>query len=406
MSAIDSKLSDARLQIKPADANRLSIVFGLLGVLGIGATGLGLLGAETRLATLTSYLVAFVFVATIAVGGMFFAMLQHLVGARWSVPLRRIAENFGAPLWLILLLFIPIAVNVPTLFHEWAGGHELEAIVAAKTAYLNVPFFLARSVTYLVAWAVLGFLVYRYSVQLDQTGDPNLVRKLRRMAPPGVLIFGITLSFAGFDWLMSLDPTWASTMFGVYTFAGSMISSLCAIALSARILQSRGYLKGILNEEHFHDIGKLMLGFTVFWAYIAFSQYFLIWYANIPEETIWFRKHWTYADMGSDWSTVTMSLVFLHFVIPFFANLSRHAKRNATAMTLIASLLIVMHYVDVFWIVMPLFRKTASFIWSDATALCGIAGLYMAALLRRFGAAPLIPIKDPFLQDSLEYDNG
>jgi hypothetical protein len=224
------------------------------------------------------------------------------------------------------------------------------------------------------------------------------------MAPPGVLIFGLTLTFAGFDWLMSLDPTWASTMFGVYTFAGSFLSALSTVALAGRILHSRGYLRGVLNEEHFHDLGKLMFGFIVFWTYIAFSQFFLIWYANIPEETLWFRKHWTYED--HDWSSVGWSLIALQFVVPFFAILSRHAKRNATVMTLTASLLVAIHYVDLFWVVMPLFRKVQSFEWTDAAALVGVAGIYMAAVLRRFGAAPLIPVKDPFLTDSLEYDNG
>jgi hypothetical protein len=320
------------------------------------------------------------------------------------VAIRRIAENFGAPLWLLIPLFIPIALNVPILFHEWAGPGPLEEIVKAKVAYLNQPFFFIRAAFYLVSWAVLGYVVYKRSVELDKDGDPNLVLRLRRMAPPGVLVFGVTLTFAGFDWLMSLDPTWASTMFGVYTFAGTFLSALSTVALTGRLLHQFGYLKGVVNEEHFHDIGKFMFGFIVFWAYIAFSQFFLIWYANIPEETLWFRKHWTYED--HDWSTVGWALIGLQFLLPFFAILSRHAKRNAAIMIPVAALLIVMHYVDLFWVVMPLFRKVASFEWTDAAALCGVAGIYLGLVVRTFGAAPLVPVKDPFLPDSLEYDNG
>ncbi len=417
MSAQGSNLSEARLQIAPADANRVSMALLALGVAGLGASGYAIFAGGDKLTALTSYLVAFMFVATVGVGCMFFAMLQHLVGARWSVAIRRIAENFGAPLWLLIPLFIPIALNVPTLFHEWAGPlnvptlfHEwagpgpLEEIVKAKVAYLNQPFFFIRAAFYLVSWAVLGYVVYKRSVELDKDGDPNLILRLRRMAPPGVLVFGVTLTFAGFDWMMSLDPTWASTMFGVYTFAGTFLSALSTVALTGRLLHQFGYLKGVVNEEHFHDIGKFMFGFIVFWAYIAFSQFFLIWYANIPEETLWFRKHWTYED--HDWSTVGWALIGLQFLLPFFAILSRHAKRNAAIMIPVAALLIVMHYVDLFWVVMPLFRKVASFEWTDAAALCGVAGIYLGLVVRTFGAAPLVPVKDPFLPDSLEYDNG
>jgi hypothetical protein len=404
MSAQGSNLSEARLQIAPADANRVSMALLALGVAGLGASGYAIFAGGDKLTALTSYLVAFMFVATVGVGCMFFAMLQHLVGARWSVAIRRIAENFGAPLWLLIPLFIPIALNVPTLFHEWAGPGPLEEIVKAKVAYLNQPFFFIRAAFYLVSWAVLGYVVYKRSVELDKDGDPNLVLRLRRMAPPGVLVFGVTLTFAGFDWMMSLDPTWASTMFGVYTFAGTFLSALSTVALTGRLLHQFGYLKGVVNEEHFHDIGKFMFGFIVFWAYIAFSQFFLIWYANIPEETLWFRKHWTYED--HDWSTVGWALIGLQFLLPFFAILSRHAKRNAAIMIPVAALLIVMHYVDLFWVVMPLFRKVASFEWTDAAALCGVAGIYLGLVVRTFGAAPLVPVKDPFLPDSLEYDNG
>lgn len=404
MSAQGSNLSEARLQIAPADANRVSMALLALGVAGLGASGYAIFAGGDKLTALTSYLVAFMFVATVGVGCMFFAMLQHLVGARWSVAIRRIAENFGAPLWLLIPLFIPIALNVPVLFHEWAGPGPLEEIVKAKVAYLNMPFFFIRAAFYLLSWAVLGYLVYKRSVELDKSGDPNLIVRLRRLAPPGVLVFGITLTFAGFDWLMSLDPTWASTMFGVYTFAGTFLSAMATVALTARLLQKFGYANGVINEEHYHDLGKFIFGFIVFWAYIAFSQFFLIWYANIPEETLWFRKHWTYEE--HDWSTVGWALIFLQFLLPFFAILSRHAKRNAAIMIPVVALLIVMHYVDLFWVVMPLFRKVASFEWTDAAALCGVLGVYLGLVVRTFGAAPLIPVKDPFLPDSLEYDNG
>ena len=404
MSAKGSNLSEARLQIEPATANRLSMALLAVGVAGLGASAYAIFAGADKLTALTSYLVAFMFVATIGLGCMFFALLQHLVGARWSVAIRRVAENFGAPLWLLIPLFIPLALNVSTLYSKWAGPTPMEEVIKAKGAYLNLSFFFIRAAVYLVAWTVLGYVVHKRSVELDQSGDPRLIVKLRRMAPPGVLVFGFTLTFAGFDWLMSLDPTWASTMFGVYVFAGTFLSGMATIALTARVLHGRGYLHGVVNEEHFHDIGKFIFGFIVFWAYIAFSQFFLIWYANIPEETLWYRRHWTYEDQ--DWSAVGWALIALQFVVPFFAILSRNAKRTAAIMLPVVALLVGMHYVDLFWVVMPLFRKVASFEWTDAAALCGVGGVYMALVVRQFGAAPLVPVKDPFLTDSLEYDNG
>jgi glucan phosphoethanolaminetransferase (alkaline phosphatase superfamily) len=248
---------------------------------------------------------------------------------------------------------------------------------------------------------VLGTIFYRRSLELDRTGDPQLILGMRKLAAPGVLLFGVTLSFAGFDWMMSLDPTWASTMFGVYTFAGTMLSTLATIILCAQVAQRSGYLKDVINTEHYHDLGKLMFGFIVFWAYIAFSQFFLIWYANLPEETHWFRLHWE-----SGWSSVTVPLIFLHFVIPFFSVLSRFAKRNRTIMLLVPILLVGMHYVDLFWIIVPLKRSEPQLHLRDLTALIGLAGIVLGAVMNRMGASPLIPIKDPMLKAALEYDNG
>jgi len=399
MSATERILKDARLEMPSSNANRLAAVFGVIGIIGIVVTALGFGNEAERADALTSYLVAYMFLATIAVGGLFFAMLQYLVGAFWSVTVRRIAENMGAILPLVALLFIPIAWGVPYIF-PWASGGHLEPDVAAKTGYLNTPFWMIRSVGYVVIWAILGLVFYNRSRSIDTTGDVGTVLLLRKLSAPGVILFGLTLTFAGFDWFMSIDPTWASTMFGVYAFAGTILSALSTIVLTALILQGSGYLKGIINEEHFHDIGKLMFGFIVFWAYIAFSQFFLIWYANLPEETHWYRLHWE-----GGWSTLTIALILLHFLIPFFAILSRHAKRNRAIMLVISLLLIGMHYVDLFWVVMPIKRSEMQFHFRDFTALIGMTGLGLAAFLNRLGTGPLIPVKDPLLNASLEYDN-
>jgi hypothetical protein len=409
MSASPLDLSTADTQLPAARANQRSLIFGALGVLGLAGSLVGIFGEASRTQALSGYLVAFMFVVTLAVGGMFFALLQHLVFARWSVAVRRIAENFGATTWLLVPLFIPIALFAKEIFPWWPGHvfnnaeyqQAVEHILPEKEAYLNPTRFWAFAVVYLGSWVFLGYMFRKRSVAVDKTGDVGQILALRKMAPLGVLVFALTLTFAGFDWMMSLEPTWYSTMFGVYTFAGSMLSSLALIALTGCLLQSNGYLKNVLNEEHFHDLGKLIFGFIVFWAYIAFSQFFLIWYANIPEETVWYRRHYE-----GGWSSVTWALVFGHFAIPFFAILSRFAKRNAVLESTVAALLIGMHYVDLYWVITPLFRPEFGFVWTDAAALVGLTGLFLAVASRNFGSAALVPIKDPHLADSLEYDNG
>lgn len=399
MSATDRRLLDARLQLPQGDAKKWALIFGLIGVVCLGFTALGFFNEAERADALASYLVAFMFGATIVVGGLFFAILQHLVGARWSTTLRRIAENLGSLTPIYVILFLPIALHIKDLY-PCASGGVLPEEVAAKAAYLNPGFFKIRAAFYLLVWAVMGTVFYRRSVAMDQTGDPLTLKRLRFLSAPSILLFGTTLTFAGFDWLMSLDPTWYSTMFGVYTFAGTVISSLATIAMTTILLQRAGYARGVINLENFHDLGKLMFGFVVFWAYIAFSQYMLIWYANLPEETAWYLEHWE-----NGYSTPAVMLCLFHFALPFFAILSRHAKRNMAIMLPISILLIGMHYVDLFWVVMPLKRHAFHVSVRDLTALFGIIGVTVAGYFIRLGAASMVAVKDPYVQAAMEYDN-
>ena len=409
MSAMHTDLSAARLQIPAGVANRWSMIFGGIGLLGLAATVSGFFSESTRTEALSAYLVAFFYVLTLGVGAMFFAALQHLVGARWSVVPRRIAENYGAFTPWIALLFIPIAVFakdiLPWMNIEGIKNPEYKTAVAlameSKTWYLTVPFFYGRAAFYLLFWAFAGLYYYRNSVSVDSTGDAHTILKLRKSAPVVVILFGLTLSFASFDWLMGVDPTWATTMFGVYAFAGTMLSTLALVTGTARTLHGYGYMEGVINDEHYHDLGKLMFGFTVFWAYIAYSMFMLIWYANLPEETVWYRKHWE-----NGWSTLTWTLILLHFLVPFFGLMARNAKRHPVILKAIAYLLVVMHWVDLFWLVTPLVREHMAFTWYDFAAVLGTAGLFFGVAARTFGKAALVPIKDPYLADSMGYDNG
>jgi len=401
MSATDSILASTRVQVPKASANQKAAIFGVIGLAGLGATLMGIMDPASRYDSLNSYLVAFMFVATLAVGGLFFTILQYLVNAKWSVAVRRLAENMASTLPVIAILFLPLGIHVRDLWHEWARPEHVDPLVQAKAAYLNVDFFLIRAAFYLVTWAVLGLVYYRRSLAIDRTGDPHIILGLRKLAAPATLLFAITITFAGFDWVMSLDPTWYSTIFGVYIFAGTIVSTLSFMVFSALLAQRSGYLNGLVNDEHYHDLGKLIHGFIVFWAYIAFSQFFLIWYANLPEETLWYKGHWE-----GGWNQLTVALIFMHFVIPFFGIMSRNVKRNHGAMLIVSFLLIITHYADLFWIVMPIHRKELTVHWRDIAALLGTTGIFLATLFYRIGSAPLVPAKDPLLPASLEYDNG
>ena len=277
---------------------------------------------------LFAYLIAWVFCVSIALGSLFFIMIQHLPKARWSTTIRRIPEAIAANFPLIALAGIPILLGMHELFH-WThadlyivGSENYDPILAGKRGYLNVPFFLVRYVLYFGIWSLVASKLYRYSVQNDTDPSPDNTLKMRKWSAIGMPLFAVTVSFAGYDFLMSTDPHWFSTMFGVYFFAGGFLGALCLITFIALFLKRGGMVDNEITVEHIQDLGKFMLGFTVFWAYISFSQYMLYWYANLPEEIVWFQKRFS-----PGWASVALSLLLLHFALPFFVLLLRQTKR-------------------------------------------------------------------------------
>ncbi len=371
-----------------------------IGALGIAATALLYSGSPDRF--YFSYLTSFIYFLTLSLGGLFFVIIVNLVRAGWSSTIRRIPEHLMANLGLMAILFIPILFGIHHLF-EWSHGAVVahDHLLLKKSPFLNVPFFLSRAAFYFGVWFLLARAFLTRSVAQDTSGDENLTLKSQTTATFGVLLFAITLTFAVIDWIMSLTPHWYSTMFGVYMFAGSIISALAATILIIFILKKMGFLTHVIRTDHIHDLGKLMYGFNIFWTYIAFSQYFLIWYANIPEETIWFLDHFK----GS-WNTVGICLAVGHFIIPFFLFMSRHAKRNLAFAAFISAWFLVMQAVDVYWLIMPNISKSGVHIGLlDITTFLAIAGLYIGVLFRRMSRVALYPIRDPRLDEALHYEN-
>jgi hypothetical protein len=398
-----SELGD---NIRLDDAQGLFVKAGTVGAIFWALSVFWGLNSDETKQFMHSYLVAFMWTLTIALGGLFWVTLQHLVNANWSIVVRRIGEMIAGNMTLLAVLALPIVL--PTLFgnsglYLWADKDAVHAdhLLHHKEPYLNLPFFAIRFILYFAFWAALGRYFLVHSLRQDQSGDPKHAERMARVSAPCMIVFALTLTFAAFDFLMSLDPYWFSTIFGVYIFAGSVISIHATLALTLVYLQAKGRLTRLVGTEHFHDIGKMMFAFTVFWAYIGFSQFMLIWYANIPEETAWYH-----ARFDGGWRTISWLLVFGHFVVPFFGLLSRHIKRNKKTLAFWAAWMLIIHYVDMYWLVMPnLHAGGPSIHWLDVTCFIGMLGLFIAGVAFQARGVNLVPTKDPRLAKSLAFEN-
>lgn len=370
----------------------------IVGIAGLAVSAIGYFLNPAQF--FHSYLNAFIFWFSIAMGSLFFVMLHHLVAARWSVTLRRLAENIMMQTPLMLLFFLPLLLGLYDLFH-WTHHEAVEAdlILQKKAPYLNITFFVVRAAVFFGIWIAVSILLFKASLKQDLNPEEALTKRMRAISAFGIIAYAFTFSFASFDWLMSLDAHWYSTIFGVYIFSGSLVAIISFLVIVLFFMRRQGILRNMTTTEHFHDLGKLLFAFTVFWAYIAFSQYFLIWYANIPEETIWFRNRW----VGS-WKGVSLLLVMGHFVLPFFILITRSAKRKAAFLTVMAFWMLFMHWVDLYWVIMPGLQEPGfNLSWFDLTAFIGIGGIFLWSLLKRIAGHPLIPVKDPQLKASVEF---
>lgn len=278
-------------------------------------------------------------------------------------------------------------------------------ILRKKAPYLNRTFFLVRVGIYFLVWILMATRMFGWSVAQDKSKDPKLTLTAQKFAPPMTFLYALTLTFAAFDWIMSLEPTWFSTIFGVVIFACGVVSSYAVIILTTLALRSSGPLDGAVTIEHYHDLGKLQFGFLVFWAYVGFSQYMLIWYAALPEETTFYHNRWDF----DPWSNVSMAIILFHFVVPFFWTISRNFKRNVGRLQIGSAILLVMHVVDIYWFVMPNFhlgKAGFTFHWLDAACLLAVGGIYAAFVFNRMTQHSLVPVGDPRLQRALHFQNA
>lgn len=347
-----------------------------------------------------SYLVGFCFAAFTLLGCMFFVFIQYLTGSAWSVTLRRFMENMMISVPVGLLLFIPIAFGATHLY-SWTDAHlaATDAIIHGKVAYLNERSFMIRTGIFFALWTIWAYGVWSQSAKQDKTRSIQQTHAASRWSAPGLLVVMYAGSFASFDWIMSLNPHWYSTIFGLYVIAGGAGAFFAVITLIAQGFQASGELKHSITKEHYHDLGKWMFALAVFWAYMAVSQYLLIWYANIPEETIFFRQR-----LHGGWTGVSVFLPVARFIIPFALLIGRAAKRNTHVLRLAALWIICVEILDMYWLIMPNFYPEGpSLHWLDIAALGGVVSVFGLVFWSRFRRHPMVVVGDLRFEQGLHF---
>ena len=388
-----------QLEIGRWNTGRNVLVFAaLLGIIGCIA------GYVTNPARLfQSYMVAFAYTSLIGLGAFFFVMIQFLTGSAWSVTMRRIMENIMITLPVGLLLFIPIAIGLNEIY-PWTNQQAVaaDAVLRAKSSFLTPNWFIARTVIYFFLWSLWAGSIYHQSTKQDTERSVKQMYIASRWSAPGLFLAVAIGTMASYDWLMSLEPRWYSTIFGLVMLSGGALSFFSVVTLVCLAFRRAGILKNSITVEHYHDLGKWLLCMTAFYTYVAFAQYFLIWYANIPEETIWYRHR-----MVGSWLPISLAMPFIRFIIPFSILLCRPAKRSLKVIGLMAVWSLVVEYIDLYWVVMPTYYKTGPQPhWLDLATLVTTVSICGLVFWSRFRAHKMVPVGDLRLEQSLHFENA
>ena len=345
-----------------------------------------------------SYLFAYMYWVGLAIGCLGIVMVYHLTGGGWGVAVRRLLEAGAGTLPLMAVLFVPLLFGLGDIY-EWTHTDVMMAdeVLRAKIAYLNVPFFIARAVIYFAAWLALLFFLDRWSRAQDRTGDARFAVLMRKLSGGGIVLLGFTVTFAAFDWVMSLEPHWFSTIFGMLFLGGQGPGAMAFVIAIAYLLSKRPEFARVLAPTILNDLGNLMLAFVMIWAYLNFSQLLIIWAGNLPEEIPWYLHR-----IAGGWNVIAIALAVFYFAVPFFVLLSRQNKRQHRRLAAIALGVIVARVLDLFFLVVPEFSKGRLTVhWLDVTVLAGVGGLWLTMFLWRLGSRPLLAPNDPELAPAL-----
>lgn len=385
-----SRIEDAFPKIRRAQAFLLAAG---TAALALGAAGLFYDPAQF----FRSYLIGYLFLLGTALGCMGFLMLYHLTSGFWGLILRRLFEAASRTLPLMALLTVPLLLGLPQLY-QWTSPEAVASdhYLQVKQFYLTVPFFVLRQVLYFAIWLALAYFLNKWSAVQDTRGDDAILRRLRSVSGPGILLYGITITFAAVDWLMSLEPQYYSTTFGFRLITGQAVNGL-AFGISAAMLLSRfDPVAPLVTRKHLRDMGNLMLAAVMLWAYIAFTEYLIVWAGNLPAETSWFRRRFS-----GGWDMVAALLMALHFFVPFLLLLQRAVKHRPRLLAGVCIWLLLMRWVELLWMIGPSRHPSFFVHWMDLLVPAGMAGIWAAAFLRQFVKRPLVPAFDPLLQEAV-----
>jgi len=346
-----------------------------------------------------SYLVGYIFWLQLSVGSVFILAIHYLVSGRWGVVIQRILEAGSTTLPLMALLTIPLLFALPVLY-EWARPDAVahDVLLQHKAPYLNVPFFVFRVLGYLVLWTAVAYLYRQWADRRDQTGDVAMHDRLKSFSGPATAVLGLTVSFASFDWMMSLEPHWFSTIYGIIFGVGAGASAFAFATIVLSLVKDDGVFKGKLKPLQFNDLGNFLLTMVVLWAYVELSQFLIIWLGNLKEEIPWYIARSTHG-----WNVVAVVLILFHFGVPFLFLLLRTNKRHYGRVAAIAWVIFVMRFVDLYWFIMPAFKPQFTIHWLDFSIILGIGGLWIALFVSQLKKRSLLPQFDPRLQEEVPH---
>jgi hypothetical protein len=363
------------------------------GFVGVAATGFAV-GWERFW---VNWIVWSLFVLTIGLGSFFLVALEHVVGARWSVPLRRVPERLSSLTLLMGPALLLALLSLPVLYPWTRPGANADPVIAGKAVWLNVPFFTARVAACIVLWLLAYRILVSGSVRQDRESGLRFNVRARRFAPVFMIIFGITITVVAFDWIAGLEPAWYSDVFGVYIFAGAFLAGLSATTLAVLHLRARGKLPGV-QPDHIYNLGGFLFAFTVFWSYIGFAQYLLMWYANMPEEVFWYKER-----LAGLWGVLVLVLAVLHFLVPFLVLIPRDAKTEPRRLVWVAVIMLLAHWLDLYWMVFPVLGGGPVFSWPELSFAMFFVSASLLCFLRLMARGAAMPVGDPFLREALEF---
>ena len=394
----------------PADLNRLRTLALGIGGVSLLAWAVGLYFDPEQ--ALRSWLLGFIFWAGIGIGGIGILLLQYLTGGAWGVVIRRVAEAASRTLPILALMFVPLAIGVKRLY-EWTHIPATDHIMVQRGWFMTPESWILRSVIYFILYGVLAYLLNGWSAKQDKTDNyeaaADYLGRSTALSGPSMVVYSLLTTFAAVDWVMTLDPHFFSTIWGLLFVAGWALSSFCFSVIILAYLSDKAPMNRVLGKRHFHDIGKLMLALTMIWAYFNFAQFLIIWSGNIPEETQWFV-----ARMRGPFGYISWSLVILHFAVPFLILLQQDFKRQARKLALLAAFMLVMRLVDMYFLIGPTPRINTHgleqgaflFSWMDIVAPIAVGGIWLWYFFGQLMKRPLVPVMDPFLENAIEHSKG